>query len=80
MAQTMDYRLLKNYKPKNMRVARIVGLLVGIVLNRLIWDVYLTDVSAGEFNIWRLISAVMLAMFFAGLFQSGYDKFIAKKE
>lgn len=63
-----------------MRVARIIGLLVGIVLNRVIWDMYMTEIPTGEFNIWRLLTAFLLAMFFAGLFQSGYEKFIAKKE
>lgn len=62
------------------RVARFAGLIVGILLNRVIWDMIFVNSSSEGFNIGRLISSIFLALFFAGLFQHGYEKFFANKE
>jgi hypothetical protein len=61
-----------------MRAARMIGIIFGVIFNRIIWMLLFEDDPADGINLVRVLTAGLFAMFFASVFQRGYAKFSNK--
>ena len=62
-----------------MRAARMVGIIFGVIFNRIIWMLLFEDNPEEGINLVRVLTAGLFAMFFASLFQRLYARFSNKE-